>query len=186
MGNAPSASLHTIHNWEEQSVQDLGLQMGLLLLRGISTGWRNELTRNSTCLTKGDTKFCITHQSRLGLTIWKAARKRRTYITPAGQVEHEQAMFPWTNPGLKCEKWSQQVEGGNLPSLLSSCEITSRVLDPFLGSPVRDRHGSTEANALKLTKMSQGLEQLTKWEPEKARTVWPWAQKVWQGSHQCS
>lgn len=157
----PPQQVCTQYRTGRNSLQELGLQMG----QGHPGTWRNGLTRNSSSLIKGNTKFYTMHQAwgwpcgkqlgREGLMSFLLDNK----LSMSKQCSHE--------PTQVVQKWSQQVEGGDLPSLLSSCEITSRVLDPVLGPLVQDRHGCTGANALKAHRDVSGIgtsEKVRGWE----------------------
>ena len=63
-------------------------------------------------------------------------------------------------PGLHQEKYDQQVEGGDSPPLLCSCETPPAVLCPAQGPPAQEGHGPAQVGLEEATKMMVGLEHL--------------------------
>ena len=59
-------------------------------------------------------------------------------------------------PGLPQEKCEQQVEGGDSPPLLCSCETPPAVLAPALGAPTSEGHGPARAGPEEATEMLGG------------------------------
>jgi len=63
-------------------------------------------------------------------------------------------------PGLHPQQRGQQVEGGDSPTLLHSCETPPRVLCQALGPPVQEGHEPVRAGPEEATKIFRGMEHL--------------------------